>query len=45
LIVEVHHEPERALSDGAQSLLPEQFAQLTEKLTALAPVVGRKFSL
>jgi 3-deoxy-7-phosphoheptulonate synthase len=43
LIVEVHHEPERALSDGAQSLLPEQFAQLTEKLTALAPVVGRRF--
>nr|BAL59575.1 3-deoxy-D-arabinoheptulosonate-7-phosphate synthase [Candidatus Acetothermum autotrophicum] len=41
LIVEVHHEPERALSDGAQSLLPEQFARLTEKLTVLAPVVGR----
>lgn len=45
VIVEVHHEPERALSDGAQSLLPEQFAQLTEKLTALAPVMGRRFSL
>lgn len=45
LIVEVHHNPEGALSDGAQSLLPEQFAQLTEKLTVLAPVVGRMFSL
>lgn len=45
LIVEVHHNPECALSDGAQSLLPEQFARLTEKLTGLAPVVGRVFSL
>lgn len=43
LIVEVHHNPEQALSDGAQSLLPEQFARLTEKLTVLAPVVGRRF--
>lgn len=44
LIVEVHHNPERALSDGAQSLLPEQFAQLTKKLAGLAPVVGRSFA-
>lgn len=43
LIVEVHHNPECALSDGAQSLLPEQFARLTEKLAGLAPVVGRVF--
>ncbi len=43
LIVEVHHNPEHALSDGVQSLLPEQFARLAEKLTALAPVVGRRF--
>lgn len=45
LIVEVHHNPEQALSDGAQSLLPEQFALLTEQLAGLAPVVGRRFCL
>jgi 3-deoxy-7-phosphoheptulonate synthase len=44
VIVEVHHEPEHALSDGAQSLLPEQLARLAERVAALAPVVGRRFS-
>ncbi len=37
LIIEVHHEPEKALSDGAQSLYPEQFTALTRDLQALNP--------
>lgn len=37
LMVEVHHEPEKALSDGAQSLYPEQFAALTRDLASLRP--------
>lgn len=43
LIVEVHHNPECALSDGPQALRPEQFRQLVEKASAMAAVVGRKF--
>jgi 3-deoxy-7-phosphoheptulonate synthase len=35
IIVEVHHDPERALSDGQQSLYPEQFASLVEKVNAV----------
>ena len=35
LMVEVHHEPDRALSDGAQSLYPEQFDQLCRQLKAM----------
>jgi 3-deoxy-7-phosphoheptulonate synthase len=42
LLVEVHHDPERALSDGAQSLFPEQFADLMEELRMIAPAVRRK---
>ncbi len=41
LIVEVHSEPDRALSDGYQSLYPDQFADLMEQVTAIAGVVGR----
>ena len=37
LIIEVHHEPEKALSDGAQSLYPNQFAVLMEELQKLLP--------
>jgi len=37
LLVEVHHEPEKALSDGAQSLYPRQFAALMEDLKSLKP--------
>ena len=36
LMVEVHTDPERALSDGAQSLYPEQFAHLSEETQKLA---------
>ena len=41
LLVEVHHNPEAALSDGPQALLPEMFTQLMGEIGALAPVVGR----
>ena len=41
LIVEVHQDPDRALSDGAQSLRPQQFQELMGQLRAIAPVVGR----
>lgn len=41
LLIEVHPDPDRALSDGAQSLLPEQFEELMAQLRVIAPVVGR----
>jgi 3-deoxy-7-phosphoheptulonate synthase len=41
LIVEVHHDPDRALSDGIQSLYPEQFDELMTQVRQIAPVVGR----
>ncbi len=42
LLIEVHHDPEKALSDGAQSLYPKQFAELMDTLRIIAPAVGRK---
>ncbi len=42
LLIEVHNDPEKALSDGAQSLFPEQFQQLMKELRVIAPAVGRK---
>jgi 3-deoxy-7-phosphoheptulonate synthase len=42
LILEVHTEPEKALSDGPQSLYPEQFKQLMRHLYVIAPVVGKQ---
>jgi len=41
LIIEVHHQPEKALSDGQQSLYPEQFDELMAQVRQIAPVVGR----
>jgi 3-deoxy-7-phosphoheptulonate synthase len=41
VLVEVHPNPERALSDGAQSLYPDQFAQLVGELRAIAAAIGR----
>jgi 3-deoxy-7-phosphoheptulonate synthase len=41
LIVEVHTDPDRALSDGVQSLFPEQFEQLMAEVRQIAAVVGR----
>jgi 3-deoxy-7-phosphoheptulonate synthase len=42
LIVEVHTDPDKALSDGPQSLYPEQFKQLMRHLHVIAPVVGKQ---
>jgi 3-deoxy-7-phosphoheptulonate synthase len=41
LIVEVHPDPDHALSDGAQSLRPDQFAELMGELRAIARAIGR----
>src|SRR6202008_1010250 len=41
LIVEVHHQPDKALSDGPQSLFPDQFDQLMLQVRQIAAVVGR----
>ena len=41
LIVEVHNQPDKALSDGMQSLYPEQFVQLMDEATKIAAVLGR----
>jgi 3-deoxy-7-phosphoheptulonate synthase len=42
LMIEVHPQPDRALSDGAQSLNPEQFAELMRQCRAIADVIGRR---
>jgi 3-deoxy-7-phosphoheptulonate synthase len=42
LIIEVHTDPDKALSDGPQSLYPSQFAQLMRDLYVIAPVVGKQ---
>jgi 3-deoxy-7-phosphoheptulonate synthase len=42
ILVEVHNHPEKALSDGPQSLYPDQFARMMDELEQIAPVVGRK---
>ena len=41
LLVEVHPDPDRALSDGAQSLKPPQFVEMMEQLRTIAHAVGR----
>jgi 3-deoxy-7-phosphoheptulonate synthase len=41
LILEVHHDPDAALSDGPQSITPAAFASLMNELRQIAPVVGR----
>jgi len=45
LLIEVHNNPEKALSDGAQSLYPEQFDRLMGELRIIAPVLGRTLPL
>jgi 3-deoxy-7-phosphoheptulonate synthase len=42
LIIEVHSHPEEALSDGAQSLLPANFATLMQELKILSQAIGRE---
>jgi 3-deoxy-7-phosphoheptulonate synthase len=41
LMVEVHHQPDKALSDGPQSIYPAQFATMMDEIERIAPVVGR----
>ncbi|MFQ5648417.1 MAG: 3-deoxy-7-phosphoheptulonate synthase [bacterium] len=43
LLVEVHQNPEQALSDGAQSLYPQQFEQLMQELLIIARAVGKSW--
>jgi 3-deoxy-7-phosphoheptulonate synthase len=42
ILVEVHPQPDRALSDGAQSLYPEQFSQLMREIRAIAEAIHRR---
>jgi 3-deoxy-7-phosphoheptulonate synthase len=42
LMIEVHHDPDHALSDGAQSLYPQQFRQLMRDIYVIAPVIGKQ---
>ncbi len=44
VLVEVHHEPEKALSDGPQSIYPDQFARMMDDLEQIAHVVGRRLA-
>ena len=44
LIVEVHHDPPRAMSDGAQSLYPEQFTDFVGEVKEIAGAIGRNFT-
>jgi len=44
IIVEVHPEPPHAMSDGAQSLYPEQFAELMEQIRVIAEAIGRRIT-
>jgi 3-deoxy-7-phosphoheptulonate synthase len=45
LIIEVHGDPDHALSDGAQSLFPSQFDRLMAELRIIAPAIGRSICL
>jgi len=45
LIIEVHCDPDHALSDGAQSLFPAQFDRLMAELRIIAPAIGRSICL
>ncbi len=42
LMIEVHNDPDQAMSDGAQSLYPKQFGQLMRDIYVIAPVVGKQ---
>jgi 3-deoxy-7-phosphoheptulonate synthase len=44
LLIEVHHEPEKALSDGMQSILPEEFAELADEMRQIAVVLHRSIN-
>jgi 3-deoxy-7-phosphoheptulonate synthase len=42
LMIEVHNDPDKALSDGPQALLPDQFSDLMKQIKGIAEVIGRK---
>jgi 3-deoxy-7-phosphoheptulonate synthase len=42
ILVEVHNHPEKALSDGPQSIYPDQFARMMDEIELIAPVVARR---
>jgi 3-deoxy-7-phosphoheptulonate synthase len=42
VMIEVHHDPSKALSDGPQSITPDMFEALMAELRQIAPVVGRR---
>ena len=42
LMIEVHHDPNRALSDGPQSITPDMFEEVMQDLRQIAPVIGRE---
>lgn len=44
LIIEVHPDPERAMSDGVQSLYPDQFTQLMKEVRAISLAVERRIA-
>jgi 3-deoxy-7-phosphoheptulonate synthase len=44
LLIEVHHEPDKALSDGMQSILPEEFAALADEMRQIAAVLHRSIN-
>ena len=44
IIVEVHQDPPRAMSDGAQSLYPEQFSALMDQIKIIAEGIGRRLT-
>lgn len=44
VVVEMHPQPDKALSDGAQSLYPEQFAELVTQLRTIATAIGRSIT-
>ena len=41
IMVEIHHDPDNALSDGPQSLLPDQYSKMMKELKAIAKAIGR----
>jgi 3-deoxy-7-phosphoheptulonate synthase len=45
LIIEVHNDPDHAMSDGAQSMFPSQFDRLMAELRIIAPAIGRSICL
>ncbi len=44
IMVEVHHQPDKALSDGPQALFPQQFAQLMREIEVISGAIGREFA-